>query len=252
MSSKPPTPAAAAPRKKPGPKPRPRPPGAPDPAERKPGPPPQLVPTPPALPPEQRVSRRLPVVLPGAPRRPREQVMSDLCVWLAEGESLAEACRRVEDAPTPAAVLQWAKDDPEGLGKHYAHARQTGYELLGDQILRISAETHAMVTVHATAPDGTLLYEVDGVTPVTRQVLAPLSADVLAHKRLVVDTLKWKLSKMLPRVYGDKVTQEHTGAGGGPIALTSTNLRGLSDAELATMGALLSKAEATAAKGAEA
>ena len=37
--------------------------------------------------------------------------------------------------------------------------------------------------------------------------------------------------------------KEVTGADGGPLAVTSVNLRGLSDAELATMQALLIKAE---------
>jgi hypothetical protein len=41
------------------------------------------------------------------------------------------------------------------------------------------------------------------------------------------------LSKMLPKVYGDKITQEHTGSNGGPIALAAVDLKNLSDAELA-------------------
>ena len=31
--------------------------------------------------------------------------------------------------------------------------------------------------------------------------------------------LRWRASKMAPRVYGDKMQQEVTGAGGGPIAV---------------------------------
>ena len=45
----------------------------------------------------------------------------------------------------------------------------------------------------------------------------PLSADVIAHKRVQIDTRKWMLSKMLPKVYGDRLTTEHTGAEGGPV-----------------------------------
>jgi hypothetical protein len=50
------------------------------------------------------------------------------------------------------------------------------------------------------------------------------------------------LSKMLPKVYGDKVTQEHTGADGGPIAIAAVDLKNLSDEELENMNRLMMKA----------
>jgi hypothetical protein len=53
---------------------------------------------------------------------------------------------------------------------------------------------------------------------------------------------------MLPKVYGDKVTQEHTGADGGPIAVTSVDLKNLSDDELEKMNMLLLKARGPSAK----
>ena len=98
-----------------------------------------------------------------------------------------------------------------------------------------------MITIHAQDADGNYLFNTDG-TPLLKQVLAPLSSDVIASKRLQVDTLKWKLSKMLPKVYGDKVTQEHTGAGGGPITLAAIDLKNLSDEELENMQQLMMKA----------
>jgi hypothetical protein len=41
-------------------------------------------------------------------------------------------------------------------------------------------------------------------------------------KRLQIDTLKWALSKRIPKKYGDRVQNEHTGEGGGPIQIVST------------------------------
>jgi hypothetical protein len=43
-------------------------------------------------------------------------------------------------------------------------------------------------------------------------------------------------------VYGDKVTQEHTGADGGPIAIAAVDLKNLSDEELENMHRLMRKA----------
>lgn len=38
-----------------------------------------------------------------------------------------------------------------------------------------------------------------------------VNSDVVQRSRLRVDARKWFLSKMMPKVYGDKITQEHTG-----------------------------------------
>jgi len=80
--------------------------------------------------------------------------------------------------------------------------------------------------------------------PSLKRVLMPLSADVIAHKRVQIDTRKWMLSKMLPKIYGDKVLQEHTGADGGPIAIAAVDLKNLSDEELENMNRLMMKASA--------
>jgi hypothetical protein len=52
------------------------------------------------------------------------------------------------------------------------------------------------------------------------------------------------LSKMLPKVYGEKVTQEVTGKDGAPLALNTVNFKTLTDAELETMQKMLAKAAA--------
>lgn len=38
--------------------------------------------------------------------------------------------------------------------------------------------------------------------------------------RLAFDARKWFAAKVAPKTYGDKITQEHTGPGGGPVRLT--------------------------------
>ena len=172
--------------------------------------------------------------------RARATVFEDVCAELSAGESLESACRKIPDAPHPANVLRWVEGDSV-MAQEYAQARARGYSLLADRMMAVAAETHSMVTTHAQDPGGNYMFNTDG-TPVLKQVLVPLSADVMASKRLQVDTLKWQLSKMLPKVYGDKVTQEHTGKDGGAIKVETLNLKGLSDAELEAMNALMLKA----------
>lgn len=177
----------------------------------------------------------------GAPRRyDRVAVAAHVCSELKRGRSLDDVCR---DAGMPHAstFLDWVEEDPQGIGQDYAHAREIGYTLLADEILALSDKTCEWVTVQELDSDGRPLADSKG-QPLLKKVLMPLSADVIAHKRVQIDTRKWVLSKMLPKVYGDKITQEHTGAGGGPIAMAAVDLKNLSDDELENMSRLLAKA----------
>ena len=64
----------------------------------------------------------------------------------------------------------------------------------------------------------------------------------LERARELAHHYRWRAKAIAPRDYGDKVTQEHTGAGGGPIAIAAVDLRNLTDAELENMQMLMVKA----------
>jgi hypothetical protein len=170
----------------------------------------------------------------------REVVSAQICEELKLGRSLESICK-AEGMPSVATFLEWVNKDPSGVGKDYAHAREIGYALLADEIVALSDKTHEWVTVQKLDPQGDPMFDEKG-EPLLKQMLMPLNSDVIAHKRVQIDTRKWMLSKMLPKVYGDKITQEHTGSNGGPIALAAVDLKNLSDAELENMSRLLAKA----------
>ena len=181
----------------------------------------------------------------GAPRRyDRAAVSAHVCSELKAGRSLESICKDV-GMPTVATFLDWVAQDPSGIGKDYAHAREIGYRKLADEMIEIADKTHEWVTIQELDPDGKPLFDDKG-EPRLKKVLMPLSSDVVAHKRLQVDTRKWMLSKMLPKVYGDRITNEHTGADGGPIAIAAVDLKNLSDEELEKMEQLMMKASGRA------
>jgi hypothetical protein len=180
----------------------------------------------------------------GAPRTyDRAAVGAHICSELKKGRSLDSICQG-EGMPAVSTVLDWVEQDPAGFGEHYARARQVGYSLLADEIVQLSDKTHEWVMVQELDSEGRPMADDKG-EPRLKRVLMPLSADVIAHKRVQIDTRKWMLSKMLPKIYGDKVTQEHTGAGGGPIAIAAVDLKNLSDEELENMNRLMMKASAS-------
>ena len=124
-----------------------------------------------------------------------------LCERLGHGrESLRKIC--IDLGISDSAVRQWALDEPEGFGADYVRARHLGYLAMADDVIE-TAET-PLEGVETTD------------SPLTGMVIK--KGDMLGHRRLVVDTKKWLLSKVLPKIYGDKL--EHTGPDGGPIAVT--------------------------------
>jgi hypothetical protein len=171
----------------------------------------------------------------------REEIANEVFELMKQGMSLEKSCAMVKCPVLPGSISDWVLKDPEGIGKAYAHAREVGYRLLGDRLLDLSNQTTAVTKMHELDKLGNPMYHPDG-SPVLKEVTVGLNADVIAHRRLQVDTLKWQLSKVLPKIYGDKVTQEITGANGGPVQLAAVNLRNLSDDELDQMEKLMSKA----------
>lgn len=153
--------------------------------------------------------------------RSREDIMTDVCVLLEAGGSLNAAVAQVPDAKLRT-VLDWTNNFPE-LAVQYAQARARGYQLLADDIIAISDEVEVACN-----------YKGDDIT-------LQLDATAIARNRLRVDTRKWMLSKMLPKIYGDKVTTELTGSNGGPIQIAAMNLKNISDAELNQMQELLNR-----------
>lgn len=95
---------------------------------------------------------------------------------LMEGKSLRFASSNA--GVDPATVLRWCRDI-EGFAQRYTSAREIGYLARADELDDICAG-------------------------------ASSTGDV-ARDRLRFDQRRWELSKMLPKIYGDKLVTEHAG-----------------------------------------
>jgi hypothetical protein len=113
------------------------------------------------------------------------QAIADaVCDMLQDGKSLRAACEAV--GTTHSTIIHWTKENTAFLNQ-YTRAREIGYKLLADEIIDIADEKE--VQVRYDGEDTTL----------------DLSPTAIARNRLRVDTRKWMLSKMLPKIYGDKL-----------------------------------------------
>ena len=113
----------------------------------------------------------------------REAVLNSI----RQGKSL-RAISEEDGMPSPALVVTWVKDDP-AYAEQYARAKEVQAHLMAEEILEI-------------ADDGTNDKKMVGKEGQEYEVT---DQEVIGRSRLRVDSRKWLLSKMLPKVYGDKL-----------------------------------------------
>lgn len=134
----------------------------------------------------------------GRPSDFTQDLVDRICERIAEGESLRTICAS-EDMPNKATVFRWLAAN-ETFSDQYARAREAQADVLADEIVNI-------------ADDGSN----DTYTDDEGEVRT--NQDVIARSRLRVDARKWVVSKLKPKVYGDKVQQEVSGKDGGALVV---------------------------------
>lgn len=106
-----------------------------------------------------------------------QEVFDEICVRIAEGESLRKICKD-EKMPSLVTVWKWLNNSEE-LTKQYARAREEQAELFVDEIQEIS---DAKIPL---GPDG------------------KIDNGAVNQARLRIDARKWVASKLKPKKFGD-------------------------------------------------
>lgn len=119
-------------------------------------------------------------------------------------KSLRTICLQ-ENMPCVATVLNWLNDDKEGFLAQYTRAKENQAELMAEEMLDIADD--GSNDFMAITGKGGNDYEVE-------------NKEWTSRSKLRVETRKWLLSKLKPKKYGDKITQELVGANGGPVQIT--------------------------------
>ncbi len=146
----------------------------------------------------------------GRPSHYTPEIASKICEGIAAGQSLRKVCNS-EEMPAPSTVCAWVLNDLHGFSEQYAKARRLQAELLADEIFDISddATNDYMIRQSKSGEE----YEV-------------ANPEVIGRSRLRVDTRKWYLSKVLPKIYGDRVQNVHTDADGNPLTILLAQIAG--------------------------
>ena len=132
-----------------------------------------------------------------APKRGRptlytDELAEEICQRLQDRESLNSICKD-DHMPDESTVRLWAVENYRGFSPKYARAREIGYLGLADELIDIADDARN-----------------DWMDKQTRNgTVREVDEECVKRSQLRVDTRKWVLSKMLPKVYGDKLTTEH-------------------------------------------
>lgn len=139
----------------------------------------------------------------GRPTIYSQELVSLMCSRIAAGESVRQITSD-PDMPAMATFFRWLNEKPD-FKEQYAIAKELGAEALFADLLAI-ADDGTNDWMEKKGKDGKAIgYQVNG--------------EAIGRSRLRVDTRKWYLSKVLPKLYGDKTTTEHTGS----ISLSSAS-----------------------------
>ncbi|MBN2569994.1 MAG: DNA packaging protein [Deltaproteobacteria bacterium] len=106
--------------------------------------------------------------------------------------SLRRAC--LEVGVPPSTVIHWKNDNPD-FGAQYAIARMDQAEAYIDEIMDIADDNSL---------DKEVIEDKDG------NIKTIINHDHINRSRLRVDTRKWYASKVLPKLYGDKLQVDQT------------------------------------------
>ena len=150
----------------------------------------------------------------GRPSVVTPEAQKEILERLTKGESARSICRDPR-MPDWGRVCEF-KHKPKNADfqAQYARAKQAGIEANLDELderVRDESRDYTEVIVERTDKEGNVKKTVEKKSDNT----------AVMRDRLIADTLKWSASKLFPKQYGDKLTQEHVGEDGGPIRYES-------------------------------
>ena len=137
----------------------------------------------------------------GRPTTYTKRVGEKLCLLLEQGKSLREICA-MDGMPSTSVFYQWYKRNPE-FAERYADARALQAILMDDDLQAVADDSSR--DYRTEERDGRNVEVVDH--------------EHIQRSKLRVDTMKFRMSKMAPRLYGEKVNHEVTVKDGGALEI---------------------------------
>jgi len=123
----------------------------------------------------------------GRPTDYSQEIVSKICSEIAEGKSLRAVCE-IEGMPDKSTVFVWLREHKE-FQDQYARATEERTEALSEELMDLG----------------------DEAVELAQTVDAKASSAVVQAVKLKADNIKWTMSKMKPKKYGDKIDMTTNG-----------------------------------------
>lgn len=121
----------------------------------------------------------------------KNEIFEKICIEIESGRSLRSILKNDDNMPSSSTFFIWLNEN-DSKSKRYELAASLRTDALFDEIVEIAYNIEQGET---TKTNNKGEYEVT-------------TGDMLGHRRLKIDALKWSLSKLNPKKYGDKI--DHT------------------------------------------
>ncbi len=157
----------------------------------------------------------------GRPTTFSQETANKILVRVMAGESLRSICRD-EAMPARSTVHLWLASRAD-FSDQYARACDVRADEVFDEMFEI-ADDATNDWMERKGEDDACGWQVNG--------------DAVQRSRLRIDTRKWALARMNPKKYGDKITNEVVGAGGGPVQTVQIDAKKLSKAQLEALATI--------------
>ena len=133
----------------------------------------------------------------GRPSTYTEEVGKEVCLRMALGETVVDI-QKDECMPSQADIYRWRQIHPD-FNAAYARAREDQMHTWADEII-------------ALADDGTkdVLRDEDGKPVLKADGNPKMYREHIDRARLMIDTRKWLMAKVLPAVFGDRLQMDAT------------------------------------------
>jgi len=138
-------------------------------------------------------------------------IFTNICEQIETGRSLRSILKEDDNMPSSSTFFIWLKNDALKT-KRYELATDLRTDALFDEIIDIAYNTQ----------EGTTTKETERGVEIT-------TGDMLGHRRLKIDALKWSLSKLNPKKYGDKVESINTNLNIDAGKLTDEEIKKIND-----------------------
>lgn len=117
-----------------------------------------------------------------------DNLFEHICIEIETGRSLRSILKQDENMPSSSTFFIWLTES-ELKSKRYELATNLRTDALFDEIVEIAYNTEEGETTKVNSKG-----EIETTT-----------GDMLGHRRLKIDALKWSLSKLNPKKYGEKL-----------------------------------------------